>query len=172
MPYGASGTQQTYSTYLLGIALLGFAAFMGWGLPAGRGAGLPAKLALAADTTPWIAPASAKSVKNPVAATPASVAEGKEIYMQNCVPCHGDKGDGQGLMGSSLDPPASDFTKVAVMRTRTDGELFWKMGEGRSQMPSFKDQLNDMQRWNVVNFLRTFSTRAATKKPPLRKTQN
>ncbi len=42
-------------------------------------------------------------MKNPVAATPANLADAKQVYTLSCSPCHGDKGDGQGLMGSSLD---------------------------------------------------------------------
>jgi mono/diheme cytochrome c family protein len=126
----------------------------------------------AADATPWVVPASAKNTKNPVAPTPKNKAEAKGLYTQNCVPCHGDQGDGQGLMGSSLDPPASNFTDAGVMGPQTDGELFWKMGEGRSAMPAFKDQLNDTQRWELVNYLRTFAKPAAAKKSPAPKSQN
>jgi mono/diheme cytochrome c family protein len=45
----------------------------------------------------------------------------------------------------------------------TDGEIFWKMTEGRKPMPSFKKQLTDEQRWQLVNFLRTFAPKPVAK---------
>ena len=37
------------------------------------------------------------------------------------------------------------------------GELFWKITEGRNQMPSFATALSERQRWDVVNYLRSLS---------------
>ena len=71
--------------------------------------------AQAAPPVPWVAPGSAKAVKNPVPATPANLAAAKENYTKNCVLCHGDMGDGKGLMGSSLNPMPHDFTDAKSM---------------------------------------------------------
>ncbi len=110
---------------------------------------------------PWIAPASAKAVKNPVPANPANLAAAKDNYTKNCVLCHGDKGDGQGLMGSSLDPKPHDFTDAKSMATETDGDLFWKMSEGRGAMLPMKDKLTETERWQLVRYIRTFSAPAS-----------
>jgi len=37
---------------------------------------------------------------------------------------------------------------------QSDGEIFWKVTEGKSPMPSFKRDLTPDQRWDVVNYLR------------------
>jgi mono/diheme cytochrome c family protein len=113
--------------------------------------------AVSPDAPPWIAPASAKAIKNPVPATPANIAAAKENYTKNCVLCHGDKGDGQGLMGSSLNPKPHDFTDAKQMATETDGDLFWKMSEGRGAMLPMKDKLSETERWQLVRYVRTFS---------------
>ena len=116
--------------------------------------------AAAADATPWKAPVSAKMLKNPVPGTPKNLAAGKDSYKLNCAPCHGDNGDGEGLMGSSLDPRATNFTDAKLMRVQTDGQLFWKLNEGRMPMPAFKDQLNETERWQLVDYVRTFAKAA------------
>ena len=122
------------------------------------------KTAAAADVKPWNAPAKARALKNPVPSTPKNLAAAKESYKLNCVPCHGDKGDGDSLMGSSLDPRPTNFTDAKRMRAQTDGELFWKLNEGRNQMPAFKDQLSETERWQLVDYIRTFAKPAPARK--------
>ena len=48
-----------------------------------------------------------------------------------------------------------DFSK-AIVQDQTDGALFFKISEGRKDMPSFKKKLPDEEdRWQLVNFMRT-----------------
>jgi mono/diheme cytochrome c family protein len=110
---------------------------------------------------PWIAPADAKAVKDPVPPTPANIAAGKMLYTNNCVLCHGEKGDGQGLMGSSLDPKPANFADPKLMAMTTDGELFWKMTVGRGVMIPWKDKLSENERWQLVRYIRTFAKAGA-----------
>ena len=51
----------------------------------------------------------------------------------------------------------ANFTDSHMMSEMTDGELFWKLSEGRRPMPSFKKRLTEEQRWQLVNFVRTFA---------------
>ena len=44
-----------------------------------------------------------------------------------------------------------------MMHEMTDGELYWEMSEGRSPMPAWKDQMTETERWQMVNYLRTFA---------------
>ncbi len=37
----------------------------------------------------------------------------------------------------------------------TDGELFWKISEGRSPMLSWKGSLTETQRWELVDYIKT-----------------
>jgi putative copper resistance protein D len=43
----------------------------------------------------------------------------------------------------------------------TDGQLYYWISEGfqGTAMPAFKDTLSDEERWNAVNFIRTFALR-------------
>jgi mono/diheme cytochrome c family protein len=109
----------------------------------------------------WVAPPEAKNLKNPVPVNDTTVAAGRDVYTAKCVECHGDKGDGNGDEAEMYDPKPGDFTNARMMKEMTDGELFWKITEGKKPMPSFKNRLTEEQRWQVVNYIRTFSKPAA-----------
>ena len=46
----------------------------------------------------------------PLAYAQADLENGKQKYTLYCVTCHGETGDGQGIVGKTLDPPPRDFT--------------------------------------------------------------
>lgn len=117
--------------------------------------------ASAGEIKPWPVPAAAKARKNPVAATEASVREGARMYRQLCLICHGEKGDGHGPWRDRMATDPSDFTDARRMGVMTDGELFWRLSKGRGLMPGFEKQLNERQRWNLANYLRTLAPPAA-----------
>ncbi len=96
---------------------------------------------------------------NPVAADAASVAKGKALFQQKCVPCHGPQGKGDGPIGRTLNPPPADLSLHAVPGVHTDADLFgWiTNGYSGSAMPAFDRSLTDIQRWDLVNFMRTLA---------------
>ena len=105
--------------------------------------------------TEWIAPAGANTGINPLKGNAEATAEGKKTFTLMCVVCHGDKGKGDGIGGLSLVPRPGNFT-LEKTQSQTDGALFWKMSEGRAPMASYKAILTPTQRWQLVNYLRTF----------------
>ena len=105
------------------------------------------------DGDRWLAPSSAKSLKNPYSGK-SSISQGKSIYKTRCTVCHGEKGKGDGPAGKALKPPAADHSS-ALVQDQTDGELFWKISEGKGPMVSWKLILSEEDRWHVVNYLRT-----------------
>ena len=106
-------------------------------------------------TDPWKAPASAKSIKNPLKGDVKATNEGKKLYASMCAICHGNKGKGDGVAGMTLNPRPANFTKP-VVQDQTDGEIYWKITNGRAPMAAYKDILTEEQRWQLVNYIRTF----------------
>jgi mono/diheme cytochrome c family protein len=98
----------------------------------------------------WKAPADAKAMKNPV----KGVGNAKKNIETNCVTCHGPGGKGDGPAAAALPPPKpADWTSAKVA-SETDGELFWKISNGRGAMPPWK-HLPEKDRWEIVNYIRT-----------------
>ena len=100
----------------------------------------------------------AAKVKNPVAATPESVAAGKQIFARNCATCHGVTAEGG--PGNDLIPPAPDLTDATWDHGSTDGEIFDVIKNGVApdfNMIPWKDKLKDPDVWNVVNYLRSIA---------------
>jgi len=116
--------------------------------------------ASSAGTQAWQAPAEARAVRNPVRVSPRSVAEGQKLYRNYCLACHGEQGRGDGPWVSRL-PDSPGNLADPVIKKMTDGELFWKISEGRNLMPGYARTLRPQQRWHLVNYLRTL-TRSAT----------
>jgi len=113
----------------------------------------------------WIVPLHAQKVKNPVKVTPQGLAAAADMFHENCAPCHGNKGRGDGEMAQYMKKvKPSNLADAAMMSEMTDGEIFWKMSEGRPPMPSWKDQLTETQRWQLVNYLRTLGTKEVATK--------
>jgi mono/diheme cytochrome c family protein len=108
----------------------------------------------------WQAPADEAKQVNPMKGNADSAKFGREYYMQKCVDCHGKEGKGNGWMSQNAKrdgkplPPTNLASKM--VQANTDGELFWKITNGRSPMPAHRVRFDDDQRWHIVSFLRTF----------------
>jgi mono/diheme cytochrome c family protein len=96
---------------------------------------------------------------NPIPADPDSIAEGRQLFLQNCQPCHGPEGKGDGPVGRTLNPQPPDLAEHTVPGLHPDEQLFEWISEGYpgSVMPAFEDALSEEQRWHLVNFIRTFA---------------
>jgi mono/diheme cytochrome c family protein len=104
---------------------------------------------------PWPVPDKYLKMANPVKSNGESLTTGKELYVQHCQSCHGKKGVGDGTKAASLKTEPGDFSK-AEFQTEPDGALFYKIAEGRKDMPSFKKKIPDQDDiWSVVNYIRT-----------------
>jgi mono/diheme cytochrome c family protein len=108
----------------------------------------------------WQSPADAAKQMNPFKGKADAVALGRELYLQKCVDCHGKEGKGNGWMGQALKREGKPLlpTNLAskMVQANTDGELYWKITNGRSPMPAHRVRFEDDQRWQIVSFLRTF----------------
>ncbi len=104
----------------------------------------------------WVAPKEAKAIKNPVKGSLRGVSanKGKKIFKTRCMICHGPRGKGNGPGGKALEPKPQNLT-LAMVKNQTDGELFWKVTNGRNAMIKWGPILSEKERWDVVNYVRT-----------------
>jgi mono/diheme cytochrome c family protein len=110
----------------------------------------------------WELPADADKTKNPVAASPESVAKGKELFLErtkgNCIFCHGETGSGNEANLPKLRRKPADLSNKERMSAMTDGEVFWKITKGITGiMPAGEGRMTEEERWHVVNYVRTLA---------------
>jgi mono/diheme cytochrome c family protein/uncharacterized membrane protein len=98
---------------------------------------------------------------NPVLPSADSIARGASLYQAQCAACHGPTGKGDGPVGLTLQPVPADLSQHAVPGVHSDGQLFEWISHGYpgSVMPAFADELEEGERWDIVNFLRTLAPR-------------
>jgi len=103
----------------------------------------------------WVVPEEYKTMENPYLGDKESVSYGKSLYMKHCKSCHGKEGLGDGPKAEEQEGDLGDFSSEEF-QTQTDGELLYKLIEGRDDMPSFKKKVPDSEdQWSIVNFIRT-----------------
>jgi mono/diheme cytochrome c family protein len=111
---------------------------------------------LLAQSSDWKAPPSVVNRPNPVPANANTIALGQKLFAGNCMTCHGPAGRGDGPGAAALEKKPADLT-ARIKAGATDGELFWKISEGRSPMISWKGSLSETQRWELVNYIKTLA---------------
>jgi mono/diheme cytochrome c family protein len=112
-----------------------------------------------AQNAAWKAPANFSGMKNPTPANKDNVANGKDLYAKHCKSCHGAAGLGDGPKAATLDVSCGDFSSKAF-QAQTDGDIFYKLTEGKGKMPGFKKNLpENNDRWSLVNYMRTLKAK-------------
>lgn len=109
-------------------------------------------LSTTAGDSAWIAPDSVLKTRNPYSDQQA-IEAGESLYQVYCWACHGETGFGDGAAGGAMGSQPANFHDDQV-RSQPDGSLFWKISEGRGNMPPFRDVLSEEQRWQLVSFIR------------------
>lgn len=127
--------------------------------------GLPLLAQTNQSTNRWDVPARAAARKNPVAANETSIALGKNVYERHCLACHGPKGKGDGPAAVHLEKSPGNLADPTLWK-QSDGSLLWKITEGHTPMPTFKNITSDEERWPAVNYLRTFAPKPTAKDQP------
>jgi mono/diheme cytochrome c family protein len=102
----------------------------------------------------WRAPPSAANRPNPVPVNATTIELGKKLFVANCLTCHGPEGHGDGPGAAALEKKPADLPKRIRETGEKDGELFWKISEGQAPMITWKTQLTETQRWELVNYIR------------------
>jgi mono/diheme cytochrome c family protein len=94
----------------------------------------------------------------------ADLEQGKIIYRENCAPCHGEAGKGDGLGARSLPARPADHTNAAVMNLRTDAFLRNVIAKGGSAMglsafmPAWQGIFKDNEIEDLVAYIRSLAS--------------
>jgi hypothetical protein len=91
--------------------------------------------------------------KMPVPVTMLLLRRGQERFNIYCAPCHGQTGDGQGIVVQRgyLPPPSYHQDRLRKM---PDGHIFDVITNGVRNMPSYRHQVPVADRWAIVSYLR------------------
>lgn len=89
-----------------------------------------------------------------IPSSPPLAIVGESIYQQNCAPCHGAQGMGDGPTSPDLTVPATAFADPAAIWNLTPAQLFHttKFGRIENLMPPWRNELNDNQIWQAVAY--------------------
>jgi mono/diheme cytochrome c family protein len=102
-------------------------------------------------------PAAYRGARSPVP-TPEAIAQGAELYADNCARCHGASGYGDGAEGRSLVPSPALLTYLVRMPMAGDEYLLWAISEGGvafgTDMPAFKGELTEDEIWAIIAYMR------------------
>ncbi|MHA6198299.1 FTR1 family protein [Pseudomonas wadenswilerensis] len=84
---------------------------------------------------------------------------GAPLYAQHCSVCHGDTGAGDGPAGVGLEPVPSNLRDAARLDRLSLYDLYNTLGLGieGTDMPSFADQLDERQRWDLATYIASFT---------------
>jgi mono/diheme cytochrome c family protein len=100
--------------------------------------------------------AQGPDVENPVPADEVSLQRGEILFELNCVVCHGGGGRGDGpvtrFWREDARPPA-DLVSERVI-SYSDGTINTFITQGIGAMPPLRENLDERQRWDVINYLR------------------
>jgi mono/diheme cytochrome c family protein len=107
-------------------------------------------------------PTAAKTMQNPLQASPVYLAEARHQYKEQCAFCHGDDGAGKTEAGRGLYPKAANLRHEADM---SDGQLFYIMKNGIrfTGMPGWDDADEDI--WKMVLYIRDLPNQKPSEQP-------
>lgn len=93
-------------------------------------------------------------LKSPVPMTEETVAQGKVIYQNFCLHCHGKTGQGDGGVISNSQFPPPPAYNGAGLKTLPEGKMFHTITYGKNMMGSHASQLSKKDRWTVIQYVK------------------
>ena len=110
--------------------------------------------------------AAGNDLRNPLEASAENLAEGKRLYSNYCMHCHGEKGnaDGSLIATGKFPPPPSYTTGVSSrggnIRDLTDGKIYHTITYGLNLMGPHATLVNPEERWKIVMYVHQLANAA------------
>ncbi|MDR9456027.1 MAG: cytochrome c [Salegentibacter sp.] len=104
------------------------------------------------ENTPDGSSQAKTELENPLPYTEEHLTEGKELYTIYCAVCHGDAGDGQGILAERekiLGVPSYDDVGRAI----TEGSVYHVIYYGLNSMGSYASQIDEKERWQITHYV-------------------
>jgi mono/diheme cytochrome c family protein len=101
--------------------------------------------------TPEEAVRAGRELRNPIPATPETLARGQLLYETFCLVCHGAQGQGDGPLVPRIPNPPS-YTSERV-RAMAPGQILHTITFGSGRMPSYAAQIPLEHRWSIVHYV-------------------
>ena len=91
---------------------------------------------------------------------------GAPLYAQHCSVCHGETGAGDGPASLGMTPPPANLRDVQRLDRLSLYAIYNTLGLGveGTDMPSFADQLDERQRWDMATYIAGLSADPAAAK--------
>jgi mono/diheme cytochrome c family protein len=98
------------------------------------------------------------------------LAGGRASYYKQCVFCHGDNMQGDGIYAYGFDPRPANFDDAGTIAMLQESYLFWRIAKGgpglpeestpwASAMPAWESRMTEDEIWDVILFLYAFTGR-------------
>lgn len=127
--------------------------------PAATPAPAPTPAPAAAPAPAPVAMPMPVDARDPVKPTADSQAKAKSVYGIDCSMCHGDGGNGKSDLATSMGLTLDNWTDPKTLANKQDGELFDMIRVGKDKMPpEDPGRATDIEVWNLVLYIRSFST--------------
>ncbi len=83
-----------------------------------------------------------------------SVIRGKSLYVNNCLSCHGEMGQGDGPAAKNQKVAPANLQKLA--REVQNFKFFISVSQWQGDMPGWKEEFDDKDREDLVAYIKTF----------------
>ena len=101
---------------------------------------------------------------NPEKGEGTVIEEGRKIYEDNCLPCHGKEADGKGPLAAAIRYPAAptNFKEPGTIAQLPISYVYWRVRDGgiadkqfKSAMPGWGNELSEDELWKVIMYAYT-----------------
>ena len=85
---------------------------------------------------------------------------GKERYQITCTPCHGESGNGGGVVSKYWTLPPTANLVDARVSAMPEGQIFWTITHGKGLMGPYGGVVPVQDRWAIVAYVRALQAAA------------
>ena len=97
--------------------------------------------------------AAGLGLKNPIENTPENLTKGEKVYKNFCIHCHGEKGDGNGILVQRDKFAGVPSYYGATIKDLPEGKMYHTLYYGKNMMGSHASQINYNERWQVIRWV-------------------